>query len=209
MQRKGLAHTSRIWSEDGGKTVASVNTGQLSTEASSKTFPTCESTSWTVVRIRGGGRMTILTSRGWRSAEWSPSAAWRAWTRSRGWTSGMTPRLGLATGGLDGGVADIFFTPVFLKSEISNRKSNCWYFCSFRSASIVCWCTIVKASLVLTKLLSGISTQETIKWFLTTVLHSNLPYPMMKSFFLENTWWKAVSEKTHNEKLFPDVLHLS
>ncbi len=57
---------------------ATFHRGQL------KTFPNYESTSWTVVRIRGGGRMTIQTSRGWRSAGWSPSAAWRAWTRSRG-----------------------------------------------------------------------------------------------------------------------------
>ena len=76
---------------------ASVSTGHLFTEASFKTFPCWKSTSWTPVRIRGGERIQIL--RGWRSVGWSPLEAWTRW---RVWTSGMTPGLGLATGGFDG-----------------------------------------------------------------------------------------------------------
>ena len=144
----GLAGPGKQPADQSGKTVASVNTG-----TNYRTFQSYRSIFLILVRIRGGGRMTIQTSRRLRSAGWSPSAAWQAWTQWRVWTSGMTPRLGLATGGLDGGVADKHFYPrFFLKSEISNRKSNCWYFCSFWSASILCWCTILKASLVLTKL---------------------------------------------------------
>ena len=111
--RREYHHTRVTWAEARGRIVASVSTGQHSTGANFKTFLCSKSTSGTLVRIRGGERMTILTSRGWRRGGWSPLAAWRAWTRWRGWTSGMTPGLGLETGGFDGGVVTKILPPFF------------------------------------------------------------------------------------------------
>ena len=118
----GFQLTRVIWVEVSGKIVVSVSTGQHFTEASFKISPSYKSTFLTLVRIRGGRRMTTHISRSWRRGGWSPWAAWRAWTRPRGWTSGMTPRLGLATGGIDGGVAEKI-SPVFLKNGFV--ISNC------------------------------------------------------------------------------------
>ena len=108
----GYQLTRVIWVEVSGKIVSTVSTGQHFTEASCKIFLSYKSTFMTLVRIRGGRRMTFHISRSWRRSGWSPWAAWRAWTRPRGWTSGMTPRLGLATGGINGGVANKI-SPVF------------------------------------------------------------------------------------------------
>ena len=106
VSRRGFQLTRVTWVEVSEKTVVSVSTGLHITEANCKTFQNYKSTFLTLVRIRGRKRTTIHILRGWRRSGWSPWAAWRVWTRWRGQTSGMTPRLGLETGGFDGGVAE-------------------------------------------------------------------------------------------------------
>ena len=94
------------------RTVASVSTCRHSTTANFKTFPCWKSTFWTPVRIRGGERMTILTSRGWRRSG-SPSEAWWAWTRWRDEHAGWRQGLGLKLGDLIGEWRQQY--PIFFK----------------------------------------------------------------------------------------------
>ena len=100
-QRKGLVLTNRIWSEDGGRTAASVNTGHVTTEAIRKICQCGKFIFSILLMIRGQEKMIIHVSENLRRGGWSNWAASPASTQSVAATSGMMRELGPGTMGLD------------------------------------------------------------------------------------------------------------
>ena len=99
------------------------------------------------------------------------SAASAPWTLHRAATSGTMPRLEPETGDTDWGLWQEHLPRVFLK--LSQVGFNYLYSSTFWSVLCRCYCPLLKAALVSTKVLSEILTQEYDNNILTKWLISN------------------------------------
>ena len=114
---------------------------------------------WILWLTREGSRMTILISRGWRRGGWSPWAASAPWTLHRAATSVTMPRLEPETGGTDWGCVAETFYPGFFKINFKWEKIFV-LFVTFWLVLCRCNCSILRATLVSSKVHTEISTQE-------------------------------------------------